>query len=446
MFNCQICDKSYKRLSILRLHFQSIAHRDKVLSTNPLRNPANQSCEETNLTSKSTYSTNNNQIDELNLAELTLDNLITDKHSSLEQSQPLDTTQIVNSQDNTVNTDIANDLTKILDNLDTNDNQCVETGITDAINPLKTNSNYKCEGCSKLYTLHTNIIRHYKKCKIYLEAKNISENTGFSIQECVNIIKRRNINKLIPKKEQLIAGIGRNQTRIGVQNNTQNNTQNITNNITINQIKVGDWSNMSYIRPTNYESLSVLNDKANQLQLLASGYHAFKIMAEMIYSQSENKNIQIINRRKNLLKILTVDGDIKVVKAKSAYEAIVDKLINIIDAFIDASEPLLKENPKYRAGVEALKKSHNWDGEGNTRYDEYHSYIELIIENISDEAAIKLLQFANDINEILASGGELNFNKKSLIAATQLLESIIPESETLVQSNILLGKPILPVI
>jgi uncharacterized C2H2 Zn-finger protein len=433
MFNCQICDKSYKRLSILRLHFQSIAHRDKLLSTNHVRNQPGQSQKETKLISIPSDSTV--KIDELNLAELNLDKLITDKNSSSELSKKLDIVDELNSQDSK-----ANELTTILDNLDTDNTgfqaTCLGTDMVGAINTTKSNSIYKCVGCNKIFSRQPNISRHYKKCKIYIEAKNISENTGFSIQECVNIIKRRNIDKLIPKKEQLIAGIGRNQTLIGVQNNTQNITN---NNITINQIKVGDWSNMSYIRPTNYESLAVLNDKANQLQLLASGYHAFKIMAEMIYSQSENKNIQIMNRRKNLLKILTVDGDIKVVKAKSAYEAIVDKLINIIDAFIDASEPLLKENPKYRTGVEALKKSHNWDGEGNTRYDEYHSYIELIIENISDEAAIKLLQFANDINEILASGGELNFNKKSLIAATQLLESIIPESETLVQSNILLG-------
>jgi hypothetical protein len=436
MFNCQICSKSYKRLSILRLHFQSAAHRDKLLSTNHLQNQPGQSQGETKLIS--IPSANTAKIDELNLAELDLDNLITDKNSSSGQKQKLDTVSELNSRDSK-----ANELTTLLDNLETNDNkcqlQCIEADTSGEITTTKPDSTYKCDGCGKLYTLHTNIIRHYKKCKFYLEAKNISENTGISIQECVNIIKRRNINKLIPKKELLIAGTGRNQTRICVQNNTQNNTQNITNNITINQIKVGDWSNVSYIRPTNYESLAVLNNKANQLQLLASGYHAFKIMAEMIYSQSENNNIQIMNRRKNLLKILTVDGDIKVVKAKSAYEAIVDKLINIIDAFIDASEPLLKENPKYRAGVEALKKSHNWDGEGNTRYDEYHSYIELIIENISDEAAIKLLQFANDVNEILASGGELDFNRKSLIAATQLLESIIPESESLVQSNILLG-------
>ena len=174
------------------------------------------------------------------------------------------------------------------------------------------------------------------------------------------------------------------------------------------------------------------------MQLLASGYHAFKLMAEMIYSQSENKNIQIMNRRKNFLKILTVDGDVKVVKAKSTYEALVSKIINVVDAFIDASEPLLKENPKYRAGIEALKKSHNWEGEGNSRYDEYQGYIELIIENISNESAIKLIQFANDVNEILAAGGQLNLNKESFKAAQQLLESIIPDGENLMCSNLLL--------
>jgi hypothetical protein len=39
MFSCQVCDKSFKRISVLRNHFQSATHRNKLSSSNQPNNP-----------------------------------------------------------------------------------------------------------------------------------------------------------------------------------------------------------------------------------------------------------------------------------------------------------------------------------------------------------------------------------------------------------------------
>ena len=184
-----------------------------------------------------------------------------------------------------------------------------------------------------------------------------------------------------------------------------------------------------------------MDDDKNKLLLLASGYHAFKKLLDIIYAEPENKNIHIINRKKDYVKILTVDGKVKVVSAATAYDLLIDKLIDIIDAFIDASEPLIKANPKYKAGIDALRKSHNWDGEGNSRYPEYRKYIELIVENIGRESAINLIRFENDIRQILLNGGPINFNTQSLHEAELLMEKILSEGAHLIKPELLLNEP-----
>ena len=426
MFNCVICDKSYKRIDVLRTHYASITHRNKVLANMPVIY---------NCTKLSAI----NNID-TGLNQSCLD--IVDS-GLLSQSEPV-------SDLNDTRNDTRNDTTiadtEINTNVDIKSTEDTKKPVDNtSVQPV--NTTYKCAACNKDYTKKTNLCRHLKKCNIFIEAKILSESTGIDLDKSILLIKTRNLDKLIPKSNkysqendnELIKNMNTTKRKHknkaeSVTNNT-NNIQNTNNNITINNnILIGDWANINYVRPTNFENLSVLDDDKNKLLLLASGYHAFKKLLDIIYAQPENKNIHIINRKKDYVKILTVDGAVKVVSAATAYDMLIDKLIDIIDAFIDASEPLIKANPIYKAGIDALRKSHNWDGEGNSRYNEYRKYIELIVENIGRQAAINLIRFENDIRQILVNGGQLNFNTQSLRDAELLMDQILAGGSSIINN------------
>lgn len=407
MFDCVICNTTYKRIDALRIHFASISHRNKVCLSK-------------------------------------VSNLNSHKHD------------LVNDSNNVQSLDAENHTNGISD---TNHiSTTTEMGARELHEPTE-NMSYKCVGCNKDYSKQPNLSRHHKKCDIFKDAKRLTDYTGMDINTSVMLIKQKNYNKIMPKKKYIpmtdeefktymgitkskkpnnqVANITNNNIN-NIQNNNTNN--NNTNNITINNnIIVGNWETISYVRPTNYENMSLLNDEKNKLLLLASGYHAFKTLLDLIYANTENMNIHIINRKKNYVKILTVEGEVKVVSASTAYDMITDKLIDIIDSFIDASEPLIKAHPMYKAGIEALKKSHNWEGEGNNRYSEYRRYIELIVENIGKKSAINLIRFENDIQQILKNGGIVNFNKDTLIVAEVLMTQMIQDDDKPNSNDQILG-------
>lgn len=437
MFNCVICNKSYKRIDVLRTHYASITHRNKVLANIPVI------FNRTKLSAINNIETGLNQpcLDIVDSGLLSQSEPVSDMNGTRNDTR--NETTIADTEINTnVDTKPAEDTNKPVDNT--------------SVQPAKTI--YTCAACNKDYTKKTNLCRHLKKCNIFIEAKTLSESTCIDLDKSILLIKTRNLDKIIPKSNkysqendnQLIATMdttnpsGKHKGKRIVNNtkNIQNNNNNTTNNITINNnILIGDWKTINYVRPTNFENLSVLDDDKNKLLLLASGYHAFKKLLDIIYAEPENKNIHIINRKKDYVKILTVDGKVKVVSAATAYDLLIDKLIDIIDAFIDASEPLIKANPKYKAGIDALRKSHNWDGEGNSRYPEYRKYIELIVENIGRESAINLIRFENDIRQILLNGGPINFNTQSLHEAELLMEKILSEGAHLIKPELLLNEP-----
>ena len=321
-------------------------------------------------------------------------------------------------------------------------NNSIDTSIENKNNIQSTTDKkkYNCIGCkTKQYNNYSGLFKHHKKCEPYNNILRISQEAGIPIENAEIILREKALKKynLIDKNTVIannISIIDTNPIKHKSKSITTNNN-NTTNNITINNnILIGDWANINYVRPTNFENLSVLDDDKNKLLLLASGYHAFKKLLDIIYAQPENKNIHIINRKKDYVKILTVDGAVKVVSAATAYDMLIDKLIDIIDAFIDASEPLIKANPIYKAGIDALRKSHNWDGEGNSRYNEYRKYIELIVENIGRQAAINLIRFENDIRQILVNGGQLNFNTQSLRDAELLMDQILAGGSSIINN------------
>ncbi len=432
MFDCVICNTTYKRIDALRIHFASISHRNKVC----LSKVSNSNNHKNNLVNSSN-----------NVQSIAAENHINGISDTKYITTEMGATELLEPTEMGV----------------TELHEPTEMGATELHEPVE-NMAYKCVGCNKDYSKQPNLSRHHKKCNIFKDAKKLTDYTGMDINTSVMLIKQKNYNKVMPKKKYIPMTDEEFKTYMGItnskkpnnqvanitNNNTNNNTNNIqnnntnnnnTNNITINNnnIMVGNWETISYVRPTNYENMSLLNDEKNKLLLLASGYHAFKTLLDLIYANTENMNIHIINRKKNYVKILTVEGEVKVVSASTAYDMITDKLIDIIDSFIDASEPLIKAHPMYKAGIEALKKSHNWEGEGNNRYPEYRRYIELIVENIGKKSAINLIRFENDIQQILKNGGIVNFNKDTLIVAEVLMTQMIQDDDKPNNNDQILG-------
>ena len=230
MFHCEICNTTYTRISVLRTHFNSIVHKQNILRIELLNN---QLCN---------IADNNNNINNIVLP------LQSDRTDINVLSQ-----SISDNIENTTDGKLAIVLvSEILD--ENNDNQdsiqldektksSAEPG-----EPLQLNKAFKCFGCDKRYAQKPNLYRHHKTCDIYTEAYKLSKKSLTDIEIAANLIKNRNLCKIIPQlkfDDTMLCKSCDTQIQTNVSNN---NTMN--NNITINNtINVGNWETINFIRP-----------------------------------------------------------------------------------------------------------------------------------------------------------------------------------------------------
>ena len=448
MLPCNICNKIYKSVPALREHFKTKTHKDNVVkskvtcfqndyiecnNTIPKCLPDTPSTVSSHKMKASTPSEQSPECTpgaslELQVNDTIYSRLLDNSNKGDIATNVSDTT--IDSKTNTVNTgslsqslgtDSICNLDNILHDIPQNNNTISDepTDVT-----CKTSSNstslepivYRCIACRKEYSHKNNLYRHYKTCTIYTEAKTLNKTTTTIMENAIHLIKQKYFKKIIPA---IISNINNTDSQTQYKSVSNNQIeQTITNNITINNnnITIGTWKTINYVRPFLHENLDVLDDEKNIEAIVASGYNAVNTLIDIVYSQPENNNIQIINRRKNFVRTIDANGEIIIIRFNEACEKLAYKFLNKTDELMDKnSAKIIAKNPGLATGVRVYEQSNNWFGEsGNDRYPEYESHIGMKIENISRKSDINLIRFQNETKKLLLSGGTLNFNKDSL--------------------------------
>jgi hypothetical protein len=404
MFHCEICNTTYTRISVLRTHFNSIVHKQNILRIELLNN---QLCN---------IADNNNNINNIVLP------LQSDRTDINVLSQSLS-----DNIENTTDGKLAIVLvSEILDeNNDNQDSIQLDEKTKSSAEPgesLQSNKEFKCFGCDKRYAQKPNLYRHHKTCDIYIEAYKLSKKSLTDIEIAANLIKNRNLCKIIPQlkfDETMLCKSRDTQIQTNVSNN---NTMN--NNITINNtINVGNWETINFIRPFLHEDISHLYTKENRLKIIASGNNAVNTVINLIYSKPENDNLYRYNSRRNLVKTPDINGQLISYQANEAFAKLAMCILDITDEIMTKSEDILAEYPQYRRGVETYIGTNNWNGEGgNNRYKEYEKNIEMKFETSHKKSETNITMFENEKYKILQNGGRLNFNLESLNRLKAILE------------------------
>jgi len=443
MLPCNICNKIYKSVPALREHFKTNTHKEKVVSSK-ITSFQNSSIKD--ITAQQAHFTIDNDSStqllgtdkgELSLTVLEVPPILLPPRVCLEfNANGTDSYQLI--EEHHPKNQVANNVNDITTGLKDNvigirDLQDISHDIKLSTNPvshepidimsdskLVDNINsppnvYKCIACRKEYTQKNNLYRHYKTCTIYTEAKKLNKTTTTTMENAIHLIKQKYFKKIIPA---IISNINNTDSQTQYKSVSNNQIeQNITNNITINNnITIGTWKTINYVRPFLHENLDVLDDEKNIEAIVASGYNAVNTLIDIVYSQPENNNIQIINRRKNFVRTIDANGEIIIIRFNEACEKLAYKFLNKTDELMDKnSAKIIAKNPGFAKGVLVYEQSNNWFGEsGNERYADYESHIGMKIENISRKSDINLIRFQNETKNLLLSGGTLNFNKDSL--------------------------------
>jgi len=418
MFTCKICNTTYTRVSVLRTHFTSTIHKKNLLNIELM-----------------TYQVSN----QVSYAKTIIDNESTDSTpvTSLQSDKPNnDSTnniilELVDDNDHLPKTTSDAVTKELVTNEDNPENEDKNGNMIEEHEPLQSNKEFKCFGCDKKYAQKTNLYRHHKTCDIYIEAYKLSKKSLTDIEIAANLIKHRNLCKIIPQlkfDDTMLCKSRDTQIQTNVSNN---NTMN--NNITINNtINVGNWETINFIRPFLHEDISHLYTKENRLKIIASGNNAVNTVINLIYSKPENDNLYRYNSRRNLVKTPDINGQLISYQANEAFAKLAMCILDITDEIMTKSEDILAEYPQYRRGVETYIGTNNWNGEGgNNRYKEYEKNIEIKFETSHKKSETNITMFENEKYKILQNGGRLNFNLESLNRLKAMLE---PDNDAVTES------------
>jgi hypothetical protein len=395
--DCEICNKSYKSASILRIHYTSAIHKSNLDAKRRLANPVQSiSTSRQHINNQSAHQIPNNPM-----------------HSIPENIPTIDS---------------------IINNLHENTN----TQITENIS-IK----HRCPGCEKDYSQKPSLYRHQKKCSFYKEAYKLSSKTQIDVAIAARLIKQKHLSKNIPhlRLEEDISRLipSGNITNNNTTNNNTTNNNTTNNNTTINNfnITVGSWETLNFIRPFLHENISHLYTHENRIKIIADGNNAVNTAINLLYKVPENKNIYRYNSRRNFVKTPNVNGDIVSYPANEAFSKLAVAILDITDDIMTNSEDILKEYPQYRRGVDVYADTNNWNGEsGNDRYKEYEKTIELNIETSHKKSETNIIQFENAKQTILLNGGKLEFNNNILGTHRQRPESQIQKTITALQEKL----------
>jgi hypothetical protein len=195
---------------------------------------------------------------------------------------------------------------------------------------------YKCDFCTKTFTIHANKRRH--------EMHRCKENPDF-------------IDKLLSDKNNRIKNLQKDKETLEKDKETlkkdkvqlEAEKKELYKQVSKLLDKVGDTNIQNNIILNNYgnEDLSHITNKL-KTELLSIPYGAIPKMIEAIHfndEKPENKNILLPNKKDNLVKVF--EGDKWIYKNKNdTITDLVDSKYTIIDGHYDDSEELLSSSVK----------------------------------------------------------------------------------------------------
>ena len=259
--------------------------------------------------------------------------------------------------------------------------------------PKKT---FICKCCNKSLASKFSLDRHYRVCQ---SAQTLIKTNTIDIID--NLLDNK-IDKSLLDGKQPINIVINNITN----NNNTNNTNNNTNNVNVLQIQSPDdeyyqfWKERN-INPVGFENLDMLTKTDIADRIHGSGLNAFMELIKVIYSDSQNHNVALYNKREKLVKYLNSNGEIEITTMQKMLDLLVQNNIDVLDKFLDDKDITIRKT--YKSVIDKLKFIHEQDGD-NPYFPKYVEALRLILLNISKSALEKIADFeqaiTKDLNEI----------------------------------------------
>jgi len=171
-------------------------------------------------------------------------------------------------------------------------------------------SNYNCEHCDKLFCNKYNLNRHIKICKV----------------------KHKSETSTTPQKQV----IHKNVYNI-INNNYINNIVNIENINAFGKENVSfiDYKKLKFLDKGDYEKITLKDKSFNHI-------HNLKSILDDIYTNPENHNFKLLNKREQKYKIKIDEENYEVKHINELHNDINNILVNIYDEFLDDNKEQLQ--------------------------------------------------------------------------------------------------------
>jgi len=310
----------------------------------------------------------------------------------------------------------ANQLAKIQDNLNTNIEPLTE-------NKQSKSPNYCCKYCSKNYYSNYNLKRHYDTCKKFADymatekqkliRQNMIDNVEDSIThqsypidtsiQPINII----INNNITNNNNILNG----NVNVALINNT---------NVVDKEAEFYEFWKKNRVNPVGFENLDMLNNQAIADKIHGCGLNAFIAYIKEVYSNKDNHNVGLFNKRDKLVKYIAANGNVEITTLQKMLDMLVMNNIDGLDMFLDRKDISIRKS--YKNIIDKLKFIHEQDGD-NPYLEKYIKELYLIILNISQSALGKITELENALAN---TSNELALAKSGLVIPRTDFRTIVP--------------------
>lgn len=365
-FNCNVCMKSFTRISGLTHHLETrrhienakLAHDKKLLD----ETESKLACENTDDNTE----TNDTTSGKVDIEDEEEDSVVPNQiYPALLQKRAL---ALYKQKMAERRQQAAAKLQEQSNNTNTNTNSIIES-TKDTSSPIKSGI-YQCGGCSKQLANKSNLNRHERTCADAIELKEKL------------FAKHKNGKRSQRAKEH--KPLGNITININIDNSKNtNNTQNIWNQLNLN--------------PFGYEDISILQDKKVIDKIHGRGLNAFDELLNQIYSLPSNRNIAITNQRKNLAKYINSKGEVKITDQERLLNDLVMNHIDILDEFL--AKTIKEIDPKYKRTIDILMKQH--DLEDNPNISRYISFAYFLMLNITEDGLKNIGKFKKTVDEYI---------------------------------------------
>jgi hypothetical protein len=278
---------------------------------------------------------------------------------------------------------------------------------TENTNPNKTK--YCCKYCSNSYYSNYNLKRHYDTCKQFIEYIEKEKQKLIRLNMIDNIIN--DVSNQTPQSDTSSIAPPIN---IIINNNITNNTINGNVNVAIcntvdKEHEFYDFWKTNKVNPVGFENTDMLNNQAIADKIHGGGLNAFIEYIKVVYSNKENHNVGIYNKREKLVKYIAANGNVEITSLDKILDLLVMNNIDGLDVFLDRKDISIRQS--YKNIIDRLKFIHEQDGE-NPYIEKYIRELHLILLNISQSALSKITALESALND---ASDELALKKSGLV-------------------------------